>query len=328
VRRLLQFALLGAGLLSSAGVWAAEPGGFSLETGSPDALCPDLKLTRELVARRLGSLVVEGRKGWRARYTIGHAPSGTPRDFIRLELFSPEGTVELLRDLPIEGASCRTMGEVIALVLDRYFRGLSEGDERPAETDAVATPPRASIRSQTPRPLSGIERLTLARRLSAEYIVTQPVSQSWLGLRAGAALGRTVEVALGLRVGLTPLQERAPGGASVEGRTANGRVGLAWRLNLPPGLLHLGGAASLAVEHATTRGLVNPTDRTRVGWAVGAEAGFATPLGRGLFWEGAISADFLAGSGHFLVGEREVLSPPWLTLGWSVGLGYAWEQSQ
>jgi hypothetical protein len=276
------------------------------------------------VARRLGSLVVEGRKGWRARYTIGHAPSGTPRDFIRLELFNPEGTVELLRDLPIEGASCRTMAEVIALVLDRYFRGLGETDGPSSESGAAPAQPAASDRSHPSRQLTGGERLALARRLSAEYAVTRPVSESWFGLRAGAALSHAVEAALGLRVGLTALQERAPGGARVEARTGEGRLGLAWRLALAPGLLHLGPTVSLALQRATTHGLVHATDRTRVSWALGAEMGFVAPLGRGLFCESAISADFLGGSGHFLVGEREVLSPRWLTLGWSLGFGYAW----
>jgi hypothetical protein len=60
--------------------------GFTLETGSPDALCPELETAREVAQRRLGSLVVEGRRGWHARYTIAHAPDGLPRDFVRLEL--------------------------------------------------------------------------------------------------------------------------------------------------------------------------------------------------------------------------------------------------
>jgi len=326
VGRRLSIVWLGVALLRATPAAALESDGFALETGSPDALCPELETTREIVARRLGSLVVEGHKGWLARYTIGHAPSGTPRDFIRLELFSPEGTVELLRDLPIEGASCRTMGEVIALVLDRYFRGLGEGDERPPESNAAVTPPANSDPSPVAPRLNGEQHIVLARRLSAEYVVTRPVAQSWLGFRASEALGKAVEAALALRVGLTPLEERAAEGASVEARTANARLGLAWRFSLPPGLLHLGGAVSLAVDHATTRGLVDPTDRTRVGWSAGAEAGFVAPLGRSLFCETSVFADFLGGSGHFLVGEREVLSPPRLTLGWSLGFGYAWPQ--
>jgi hypothetical protein len=325
VRGRLTWAVLGAGLLSSAGAWGAETGGFTLETGSPDALCPELEVTRELVARRLGSLVAEGRKGWRARYTIGHAPSGTPRDFVRLELFSPEGTVELLRDLPIEGDSCRTMAEVIALVLDRYFRGLGADGPRPPEPappaplPAAPVPPTAALRSEEPRTL-------LARRLSAEFAVTSPGAQPWLGLRASTVLGSRFELALGVRLALTPLHEATPRGASVEARALTVRSSLAWRLALPPGILRLGPTVSLTGEHATTFGLANQRDRTRARWSAGLEAGFIVPLGRALFVEGAISADLLVSSGRFFIEEREVLSPRWLTVGGSLGLGYAWSK--
>lgn len=326
MRWLVQFALLCFGLLASPGARAAEPSGFALETGSPDALCPDLQVTRELVARRLGALVVEGHTGWKARYTIGHAPSGSPRDFIRLELFSPEGRVELLRDLPIEGASCRTMAEVIALVLDRYFRGLGESEPRPAEFEAVTAHPRAARTAPGPPPRPRGQSLALARRLSAEYGFTQPASRAWLGLRGSTALGSGFEAALGLRFALTPLQERLPGAASVEARALASRIGVAWRLALPPGLLHLGPILSVAGERATTRGLANRTDRLRILWSAGAEAGFIAPLGRSLFCSASIFADFLAGSGHFFVGDEEVLSPRRLTLGGSIGFGYAWPQ--
>jgi len=84
VGRRLCFAGLGVALLWASEASARESGGFTLETGSPDALCPELEMTREIVARRLGSLIVEGRKGWLGRYTIGHAPAGNPRDFVRL----------------------------------------------------------------------------------------------------------------------------------------------------------------------------------------------------------------------------------------------------
>jgi len=326
VRWLLPFALLGAGLLSSVGARAAEPSGFTLETGSPDALCPELEVTREVVGRRLGSLVVEGRKGWRARYTIGHAPSSSPHDFIRLELFNPEGRVELLRDLPIEGASCRIMADVIALVLDRYFRSLGESERWTAESDAVTVPRPAArpLPTSPPRPQKRSPRL--ARRVSAEYVVTEPVAQPWLGLKASTTLGSSLEVALGLRFGLTPLRERAPLGASVDARAGEGRLGLAWRIALPLGLLHLGPVASLALEHATALGLADRTDRTRVRWAAGVEGGFVVPIGHAFFCETTIFADFLGGSGRFFIGEREVLSPHWLTLGGSLGFGYSWPQ--
>jgi hypothetical protein len=328
----LLFAWLGAALVWSTSAAAVESSGFTLETGSPDALCPDLVMTRELVARRLGALVVEGRKGWRARYTIGHAPSGSPRDFVRLELFSPEGGVELRRDLPIEGDSCRTMAEVIALVLDRYFRGLGADDHGPpehAEAPVTAPPSSPPERLPAPPPPAPAPEVILIRqrlRLSAEYAVTLPVAQPWVGLRASAVVHSDLEVALGLRLGLTPLQERAPGGARVEASAIGARSSIAWRLTLPPGSFHLGPAVSLVFDHATTQGLVRQTDRTRVRWTGGLDGGFVAPLSRALFVEASISVNLLLGAGQLFVADREVLSPRRLTLDWSLGLGYAWDR--
>lgn len=327
----LPFALLGSGLLSSASAWATESAGFTLETGSPDALCPELEVTREVVARRLGSLVVEGRKGWRARYTIGHAPFGSPRDFVRLELFSPEGKIELQRDLPIEGDSCRTMAEVIALVLDRYFRGVGMDGVQAAEPAPAAAPrppparppPAASSRARAPAP-APVPRNPLAHRVSAEYAVTQPVAQPWLGLRFSTAPSASFEFGLALRLDLTPLRERAARGASVEARTVATRLGIAWRHALPVGMLHIGPALSLMVQRAATHGLANSRDRTRALFAAGAEAGIVVPVARRLFVETAIFADVLGSSAHFVIDEHEVLSPRRLTLGWSLGFGYSW----
>lgn len=317
------FASLLAGLLSSAVAGAEESSGFSLETGSPDALCPALEVTREAVTRRLGSLVVEGRKGWRARYTIGHAPFGTPRDFVRLELFSPEGRVELVRDLPIEGESCRTMAEVIALVLDRYFRGLVADDRQPESTAPApveqAPPP---VPPPATPPTAAAPRVVLERRLALEYAVSHPVSLPWVGLRGSSALGSHLELALALRVALSPLQERVPGGASVESRAVAARSVLAWRLALPPGLVLVGPVVSVVAEQATTRGLASRNDRTRALLFSGVECGFVAPVGRSLFVQSAISAEVLVGSGRFFIEEREVLSPSSLTLGWFVGIGY------
>jgi hypothetical protein len=309
---------------------ALESDGFALETGSPDALCPELQVTREIVARRLGSLVVEGHKGWLARYTIGHAPAGNPRDFVRLELFNPQGEVELRRDLPIEGDSCRTMAEVIALVLDRYFRGLGAGESSPLDATDQAQPPTPvslSVGSGVvaePNQMTSFDITRQGPRLSAEYAVT--LARPSLGVRVSAGLGRSFEGTLAARWCLTSIEESEPRGAKVSARVGTLRAGFAWRLALPPGLLHLGPAVTLAIEQATTHGLNQPTDRTRALWMAGVEAGFVVPLGRHLFIEAVTSLDFLVpgASGQFFVENRQVLPPPTLTLGWALGFGYAW----
>lgn len=324
------FAFLAAGLLLSEGARAEEPSGFTLETGSPDALCPALEVAREAVTRRLGALVVEGR--WRARYTIAHVPSGTG-DFVRLELFNPEGRAELVRDLPIEGESCRTMAEVIALVLDRYFRGLVT-HERPTESPtpapveraspvepAHAAPPAATARDGVV-PDGVASRPVLDRRLALEYAVSHPLAAPWLGLRGSGGLGPHLELMLGIRVALAPFQESAAHGASVETRPVAARAGTAWRLALPPGLLHVGPVVQVSVEQATTQGLVSESDRVRARWSAGLESGFVAPVNRSLFVQTVVSGELLISSGRFFIEDREVLIPPTLMVGWSFGVGY------
>jgi hypothetical protein len=324
-------AFLAAGLLLSAVANAEESSGFTLETGSPDALCPALEVAREAVSRRLGALVVEGR--WRARYTIAHAPSGTPGDFVRLELFNPEGRAELVRDLPIEGESCRTMAEVIALVLDRYFRGLVTHEPQtesapptPVERASTVEPPLGPAPAPAPTPETPrggvVPRLVLERRLALEYAVSHPLAAPWLGLRGSGALGPHLELMLGIRVALAPFQESAPRGASVEARPVVARAGMAWRLALPPGLVHLGPVVQVSVEQATTQGLVSQNDHIRARSSAGLEAGFVAAVSRSLFIQTAVSAELLVSSGRFFIEEREVLVPPTLTVGWSLGIGY------
>jgi hypothetical protein len=320
------FAFLAAALLLSAGARAEESSGFTLETGSPDALCPALEVAREAVTRRLGALVVEGR--WRARYTIAHVPSGTPGDFVRLELFNPEGRAELVRDLPIEGESCRTMAEVIALVLDRYFRGLV-AHERQTESTTAAPVERASPveprLAATPAATARDDvdaRPVLDRRLALEYAVSHPLAAPWLGLRGSGGLGPHLETLLAIRVALAPFQESEPRGASVETRPVAARAGMAWRLVLPPGLLHVGPVGQVAVEQATTQGLVSENDHVRARWSAGLESGFVAPASRSLFVQTAVSAELLISSGRFFIEDREVLVPPRLMVGWSLGIGY------
>jgi hypothetical protein len=331
------FAFLAAGLLLRAVATAEEASGFTLETGSPDALCPALEVAREAVSRRLGALLVEGR--WRARYTIAHAPSGTPGDFVRLELFNPEGKAELVRDLPIEGESCRTMAEVIALVLDRYFRGLVTHEPRvespvpaPVERASPVAPPLAPTPETAPAlaptmatretPRGVVFRPFLERRLALEYAVSHPLAVPWLGLRGSSTLGPHLELMLGMRVALAPFQESAPRSARVEARPVAVRAGMAWRLTLPPGLVHIGPVVQVSVEQATTQGLVSQSDHIRARSSAGLESGFVAPVSRSLFIQTAVSAELLVSSGRFFIEDREVLVPPALTLGWSLGIGY------
>jgi len=221
-------------------------------------------------------------------------------------------------------------------VLDRYFRGLGAGELSPPEAAETAPPPRPVVVSAPVQPehgamheparASAFDLSGSDPRLSVEYAVA--LAQPSLGVRVSAGLGRHFEGALGLRWCLTSLEESEPRGARVVARSAASRVSFAWRLLLPPGLLHLGPAVTLTLEQATTEGLPDETDRIRALWAAGAEAGFVVPVGRNLFVEASTSLDFLVpgGAGRLFVSNEEVLAPRALTLGGALGFGYAWSK--
>jgi hypothetical protein len=162
----------------------------------------------------------------------------------------------------------------------------------------------------------------LERRLALEYAVSHPLSAPWLGLRGSDALGTNLELMLGIRVALAPFQESAPRGASVEARPVAARAGVAWRLALPHGLVHVGPVVQLSVEQATTQGLVSQSDHVRAGSSAGLESGFVASVSPSLFIQTAVAAELLVSSGRFFIEDREVLVPPALTVGWSLGIGY------
>lgn len=157
--------VIGALTVSQNAVAAPFSEGLAVETGSPDALCPDLATTRTAIHNRLGTLSLAGeQQGWIARYTVGHAP-GEQGDFVRLELLDPAGNRRLLRELPREGESCATLSQAIALVVERYFRELApEPAASPAPEPRVepvpASVPKATMASPaplTPRVAFGVD---------------------------------------------------------------------------------------------------------------------------------------------------------------------------
>lgn len=121
-----------------------------VQTGSPDAMCPDLSQTREAITKRLGTLEVDN-SGWILRYTIGHSPDSRAGDFVRLELWDPQGTRRLERDLPLRSGSCSTMAQAIAVVVDRFFRSLAQQELAPSE----AAPPEKKSAGAPRKPDSG-----------------------------------------------------------------------------------------------------------------------------------------------------------------------------
>jgi hypothetical protein len=128
------------------GVLAATAG-LRVETGTPDALCPDIAQVRAAIEARLGD--IEGVGRWLASYTLVHRPDQADGDVVRLELRDPTGRLRLRRDLPRTGESCEAVVQAMVIVLDSYFR--RPADEAAAETGDADAPP-ALAHTEQPQP--------------------------------------------------------------------------------------------------------------------------------------------------------------------------------
>ena len=142
-------------------VWSALPllvlgaAGLSVDSLSPDALCPPIEETRSIVAARLGSVELEG--PWHATYLLVHRTQG---DFVALSLRDPEGVLRLERDLPVQGGSCTTLSRVIALVLERYFLRPEQATPEAPSSVAVTSNEPAAQPSVAATPVSQVAPAT------------------------------------------------------------------------------------------------------------------------------------------------------------------------
>lgn len=326
----------------------ANEAGLVIETGSPDALCPELASTRAAVDRRLGAVSVPG-GSYRARYTIGHAPVGSPRDFVRLELFGPEGTLRLTRDLPLEGESCSTMAEVIALVLDRYFRALLAGEPAPEAPAALApeaspalagpspapspAPPATAPssngldsapdggRNDTGRHEAGPGRLQL---LAFEAAFRSP-GQPALGGRAMLELWPDIYVGTALHIGLTPERETLTDAGRVTSRDVTWRAYAGWGPRLGPVRTYIGPGFRFGLSRGSGQGLAQANSGIRALSAAGLDIGavWVTDEHWSLSASGALDITLAGLSGGFYVDREEVLAPDPLSAWFGMAVGYA-----
>lgn len=327
------------------GTWLilAELGAaLQIQTGSPDALCPDLTQTREAVASRLGTLDVS-RGGWVASYTIGHSPDATKGDFVRLVLRDPAGTTRLERDLPLDPGACSTMARAIAVVLDRYFRSLERGQPEATPTHEGEEPER-EIDSTAPAAATLPDSLATAATGPTEAVTVAPGSAGRSPARAvgraerhlwGGLLGAhgveaesfAVELLLAValwrygRFGLDLELPLGPEREAVEEEwvrlwSAPLRVWLGLGATRERWWLYGGPELLLAVEVGSGAGLSRSDRASRILPGVGANLGAGLRLGRwfGLGLHGAVDATFPSATHQFVVNqalpsEREVLAP-------------------
>lgn len=233
---------------------ASAAAGLIIESGAPDSLCPDLSSTRQAVEARLGAVEPSADRPWKARYTIVHAEG--EGDYIRLELFDAQGERRLVRDLPMAGETCSTMAQIIALVLDRFFRdlGAPEPEVAPRAEPTPKAPPQPT--PPAPEPIAPPP---------ANFTPTRPVVLGLWGGVGGEPLGPSLAASLRVslseqwQVGvlaawLTGEKEAASvgsGDAAASLRAMAGRGFVAWTGHSGRFEYRLGPEFLIQVEHAS-----------------------------------------------------------------------------
>jgi hypothetical protein len=285
-------ASLAALLLAVAPPWRVEV--------SPVVACPD----RVMVERALERRGPPARPGWRVQ--LDGAGEGT----LRLILRQPAGEAALERELHRQGTGCESAADAVAVVVERYFREL-DWSAPPAPATVVAAPP------SPPR------RENLARAL----LLLGPMVRDG---SLAAALELRLRVAGPLHVGL--------GGALPAATTSEALPGGEARLSRWPFLLRALGETRgnrwalsggldgvIGFERGTTRGIAQPSSRTRWTVAAGAVAGVAWLPAPRLRVAAEVGLDrLLAGNDFQVEGYGRVLAPPpWqgmaaLRLGWAL----------
>jgi hypothetical protein len=314
---------------------------FQLDTDTPDALCPELSMTREAVRRRLGQLETEAGGGWRGSYSIVHDPSGRRGDHVYLVIRDAGGKEYLTRELPLKGESCDTLAQAIALVVDGFFRELSQS---PGHDEADANPP-PSERPRGAASANGHALLgpplgfgeTEPRRLAAER---RPRSTE-ARLQAGLALGGGYEsvpnkptFALGLflvqktwrlqlQAGL-PLssQRENHGGGAALAYVAPLRLDASYVLDAFPRVQwFIGPQTLLSLEHGSSQDVLNGHSGWRVSAGIGAQTGVAYWVSPSVALAGSFSVDEIySESRKFLMYEQPVLELSRTRLAGTLGL--------
>lgn len=297
-----------------------------VETGSPDALCPDVAGTEQAILARLGELEVNGAANWRVRYTIGHAPDDASGDFIRLEIRDPKGERRLRRDLPMAGESCSTIKQVIALIVDRFFRAMVGHPEPEAPARPLAEEPAADT------PAAPAEKRALAQPegalvLAAQAGVVGPPVLPTVGLLF-IAQRSPFSLSSALTWVVLPVHEELERGGQAEVRTGLFRLVPSWDLALSDARLALGPTLSVAGEWGSTSGLPESDVGYRTVAAIGGAAAVRLAPGRGSLLElsAVLEAPFRPFGGNFTVEGHEVLEPPDARWFLSLAFGPAWFQ--
>ena len=323
-------------------VWAAIPlvilgaGGLAVDSSSPDALCPPLEETRRAVADRLGSVELEGT--WHARYVLVHRAQG---DFVSLTLADPDGTLRLERELPVQGGSCATLSQVVALVLERFFsrpEHSAQDEVSPTAAPLVASPDQPeALETPAQAPPTPTPR---AVPVESDTVQAQPAAVAKPGrFRADGGLWATnswvapsigVESRIAGPYGLAfnaafdlAAHEEAVGEGSVSLRRVPLSLLGVWHLGESPTFNASAALEVLGVlEQAHASGVQDSNRGTRIVPGIGARLGahFLSNASAGPFVE-LTAAWFVRGAAPaFQVGQQEVFPPATQVLGVAFGI--------
>lgn len=325
-------------------VWSALPlvvlgaAGLSVDSLSPDALCPPLEDTRAAVAARLGSVELEGT--WHATYLLVHRTQG---DFVSLSLRDPDDVLRLERELPVQGGSCGTLSRVIALVLERFFLRPEQaapaeatvaldntGEAAPAPNgssgvvEAAVAAPLPTVSPPSPPPSDSASAAPISRPRGYRLGADLWASTSWIApaLRITRELSGPYRLALDAGFDLSTHEARAfEGSASL--RRAPIALGCERELALSSSVSADAALVLLGVlEVARTTALAESGDGWRLVPGLGARVGtrFFTDTAAQPFAD--LSAAWLLrqAAPAFEVGRHEVFAPSALVFGLALGI--------
>lgn len=318
-------------------VFALGAAGLTVDSLSPDALCPPLEETRTAVAARLGSVELEGT--WHATYLLVHRTQG---DFVTLRLRDPEGVLRLERDLPVQGGACQSLSRVIALVLERYFLRPEQAapDEPPttpaseptveAKSSALAAPAPSpapahdAVAVAAPPPPQDVTALTAREPPANRLSFALWASTDWTAPSLGFARRVAGSYRLALTAGLDlDDHETQAFEGSLTVRRAPLTLGCERELRLSSSIKGQVAVEVLGVlEQARTAGIAEPGGGFRVVPGLGARLGghFFTQSPVQPFAELTAAWLLRAAAPAFQVGGAEVLRPSALVFGLALGI--------
>ncbi len=310
--------LVAVGVLAA--LWAGVPG-LSVVAQPADAVCPGPGLVDAALETRLGPGAAgtgAGSDSWVLRYEAPTANAGATGGSLRLTLQDPSGRSRLDRDLSTAGEPCEQRADAIALIVERFFRGIgwTAGAALPGASASAAVAPPTPVSPSPPAPIPAPAHdgaAPLPPRLAVgggAVLLGGRAPLVGVGLDVSARIGGSLAASVG--VVLPPGEATAAVGAgSATVRSLPIRASGRWVWRVQSFRLAAGPEGLLAWESGRTRDIAQPGSESRRVLSVGVVG--AADLLVSPRWQVGIEA-----ASHYTVlahrftvgGAGEVLRPP------------------